>query len=128
MKMDKVFYKKKLVGFRVRFITKGSVPITEGTEPLQVVTLKHPKGAYLKAHMHAPRKRQTASLQECLIVKKGKIKIDLYGSNRKFIKYMYLSSGEMFLLMNGGIGIHVIKDAEMIEVKNGPFKEDKILI
>jgi len=126
--MDKIFYKKVLVGFRLRIIPKGSIPITEGSEPLQVVTLNHPKGAYLKAHMHAPRKRQTASLQECLIIKKGKVKLDLYGPDKKFVKYIYLSAGEMFLLMNGGIGIHVVKDAEMLEVKNGPFKEDKILI
>jgi hypothetical protein len=126
--MEKIFYKKKLLGFRLRSISKGSLPITSGEEPLQVVTLKHPKGAYLKAHMHKPRKRVTASLQECLIVKKGKVKLDLYGSDKKFLKSIYLSAGEIFLLMNGGIGINVISDAEMIEVKNGPFKEDKILI
>jgi len=126
--MECIYYKKALIGFRLRVIAKGSNPITEGTEPLQVVTLKHEKGAYLKAHMHAPRKRQTNSLQECLIVKKGKVKLDLYAPDKKMFKYLYLQAGEMFLLMNGGIGIHVIKDAEMIEVKNGPFKEDKILI
>lgn len=126
--MEKIIYKNKLLGFRLRFIPKGSTPITEGAEPLQVVTLNHPKGAYLKAHMHAPRKRETATLQECLIVKKGRVKLDLYGVDKNFFKYIYLSAGEMFLLMNGGIGIHVINDAEMIEVKNGPFKEDKILI
>jgi len=126
--MDNVFYKNKLVGFRLRFLSKGSVPITEGSEPLQVVTLNHPKGTYLKAHLHAPLKRKTESLQECLIVKKGKIKLDLYGYDKKFIKFIYLSAGEMFLLMSGGIGIHIINDAEMIEVKNGPFKDDKVLI
>lgn len=126
--MEKIFYNKKLLGFRLRSIVKGSIPITEGGEPLQVVTLKHPKGSYLKAHMHSPRKRVTSSMQECLIVKKGRVKIDLYGSDKKFFKSMYLSAGDMFLLMNGGIGINVIDDAEMIEVKNGPFKEDKVLI
>lgn len=126
--MNNIFYKNKLIGFRLRFLSKGSVPITDGAEPLQVVTLKHPKGSYLKAHMHAPCKRQTTSLQECLIIKKGKVKLDLYGPDKKFVKFIYLSAGEMFLLMNGGIGINVIKDAEMIEVKNGPFKEDKVLI
>ncbi len=109
-------------------MSKGSIPVTDGVEPLQIVTLKHPKGAYLKAHMHAPCKRETASLQECLFVKKGKVKLDLYGPDKKYVKFIYLSAGELFLLMDGGIGIHVIDDAEMIEVKNGPFKEDKVLI
>jgi len=126
--MDKIFYKNKFIGFRLRFLAKGSNPLTDGIEPLQVVTLKHPKGAYLKAHMHNPLERTTLSLQECLIITKGKVKLDLYGPDKKLFKFIYLLSGEMFLLMNGGIGIHVIQDAEMIEVKNGPFKEDKILI
>lgn len=126
--MDKIFYKGKLIGFRLRVLPRGSIPITDEKEPLQVVGLQHPKGAYLKAHMHAPRKRMTAYLQECLVVKKGKIKLDLYGPDKKFFKFIYLSAGESFVLMQGGVGIHILKDAEMIEVKNGPFKEDKVLI
>ena len=126
--MNKIFYKNQLIGFRLRVLPKGSIPLTEGKEPLQAVALKHPKGSYLKAHMHAPRKRITTCLQECLIVKKGKIKLDLYGPDKKFFKFIYLSAGDIFLLMHGGVGIHIIKDAEIIEVKNGPFKEDKVLI
>ena len=76
--MEEIFYKKILIGLKIKSIQKGSMPVTEGKEPLQLVTLKHPKGAYLKAHMHAPRKRITTRLQECLIVRKGKIKVDLY--------------------------------------------------
>ena len=68
--MDKIFYKNKFIGFRLRFLVKGSNPLTDGAEPLQVVTLKHPKGVYLKAHMHNPLKRTTLSLQECLIITK----------------------------------------------------------
>jgi len=126
--MDKILYKNKLIGIRLRILPKGSIPLTDGKEPLQVVSLKHLKGSYLKAHMHTPRKRITKCLQECLIVKKGKIKLDLYGPDKKNFKFIYLSAGDMFLLMQGGVGIHVVKDAEMLEVKNGPFKEDKILI
>ncbi len=126
--MDKIFYKRKLIGFRVRILPKGSIPLTAGEEPLQIVSLKHKKGSYLKAHMHKPVKRITGCLQECLIVKKGKIKLDLYGLDKKFFKSLQLNAGDFFVLMRGGIGIHILKDAEMIEVKNGPFKEDKILI
>ena len=126
--MDKFFYKDKLIGFRSKSLPKGSVPLTDGEEPLQLVSLRHPKGSYLKAHMHKPVKRITARLQECLIVKKGKIKLDLYGPDKHLFKSVYLLAGDFFVLMQGGIGIHILKDAEMIEVKNGPFKEDKVLI
>jgi len=128
MPMEQIFYKKILVGIKITTLKKGSVPVTDGKEPLQVVALKHKKGAYLKAHMHRSRQRVTSRLQECLVVKKGRIKVDLYGPDKKFFRKLFLNSGQILILMNGGIGIHIVKDAEIFEFKNGPFKEDKILI
>jgi len=126
--MDKIFYKKKLVGIKISKMLSGTSPVTEGKEPFQALTLKHPKGKYLLAHTHRPRKRITTRLQECLVVRKGKVKIDLYGPDDKKFKHIYLKAGEAFLLVNGGYGIHVVQDAEMMEFKNGPFIEDKVLI
>jgi len=126
--MEKIFYKNKLIGWRARILPAGSTPLTDGKEPLQVVALRHKKGSYLKAHTHRPLKRITSCLQECLVVKNGRVKLDLYGPDKKLFKFIYLSAGDFFVLMRGGIGIHILKDAEMIEIKNGPFKEDKILI
>lgn len=127
--MEKIFYKKILIGIRVKRLQKGSVPITDPKESVQVVGLKHAKGAYLKAHAHKPRRRVTSRLQEGLVVRKGKIKIDLYApKSGKKCKSIALKAGEMFLLLNGGYGIHILEDAELFEFKNGPFLEDKILI
>lgn len=126
--MDQIFYHDLLIGLKISILDKGSIPITTEDQPLQLVTLKHPKGAYLKAHLHSPTKRITQRLQECLIVKKGKIKIDLYTPDKEFIKYIYLTEGQVFILANGGYGIHILQDCELIEIKNGPFKEDKVLI
>lgn len=129
--MQEIWYKEILVGIKISTIKKGSIPVTKGKEPLQMVTLKHPKGSYLKAHAHVPKRRVTSKMQECLIVKKGAVKIDLYAPlGKKFEKFKTVSliQGQIFILMNGGFGIHIMKDAELIEVKNGPFIEDKILI
>ncbi len=128
VKIEKIIYKNELLGMKIKDISHGSIPITDAKEPLQLVTLKHPKGAYLKAHMHAPKKRVTASLQECLIVKKGRIKLDLYGHDKEFHKCLYMNPGEIFVLAKGGYGIKLMEDSELIELKNGPFVEDKILI
>jgi hypothetical protein len=126
--MKKILYKNKLVGIFLRTIKKGSLPITDGKEPLQMVTLKHLRGKYLLAHTHKPTPRYTKSMQECLIVKKGKIRIDLYGPDKKMFKKISMREGDSFLLMNGGYGIHFLEDAELLELKNGPFIEDKILL
>ena len=121
-------YKNKLVAILIKKIPKGSIPHTKESEPLQLVTLKHPKGKYLMAHTHKPIKREINKLQECLIVKKGKIKLDLYGSDKKLFKKIILKDGESLILLNGGYGIRILEDSELIELKNGPFIEDKILL
>lgn len=127
--MEKIFYKNILIGIRVKQLQNGTAPITDPGEFLQVLGLKHPKGGYLKAHTHKPRRRVTTRLQECLMARKGKIKLDLYEPETwKKFKSITLNMGEIFLLLNGGYGIHILEDAEMFEFKNGPFLEDKVLL
>src|SRR3989338_925148 len=112
-------YKNKLVAIVLGSFPKGSIPQTGGQEPLQLVTLKHPKGKYLLAHTHQPTPRKTAKMQECLVVRKGKIKVDLYGPDKKMFKKVILKTGDLLILLNGGYGIHILEDAELIELKNG---------
>lgn len=122
------YYHKTLIGIKISNMKEGSTPITSPDQPLQIVTLKHKKGAYLKAHMHAPKQRKTKRLQECLFVKKGRIKIDLYTTSKKYIQSLFLNEGQIFLLVEGGYGIHLLEDCQMFEFKNGPFVEDKEFI
>lgn len=126
--MEKISHKNVLIAIRVKKLKKGSVPLTDPTESLQLIAYKHRKGKYTKPHIHKPKKRVTRKLQECLVVIKGKIKVDLYTPDKKFFKYIYLSAGEAVMLINGGHGVHVLKDSEIFEIKNGPFIEDKVMI
>lgn len=126
--MEKITYKNTLIAFLIRRFKNGSTPITNSSEPLQLMTHKHPQNFSIKAHIHTPKKRTTQKLQECLVVTKGKIKVDLYTANKKFFKYVYLSIGETLILINGGWAVNILKDCEFIEIKNGPFIEDKVII
>lgn len=127
--MEEIYYKKILVGIRVRSLKRGSNPITRDEEPLQLLGLKHPKGHYFVPHRHALQKRVTNNLQECLVVRKGKVRVDIYAPGDTKFKSVILKAGELFILLNGGYGIHVLEDAELFELKNGPFLgNDKVLI
>lgn len=126
--ITKYFYDKKLMGIKISSMATGSTPITSPDQPLQIVTLKHKKDAYLKPHLHIPKERKTNRLQECLFLKKGKIKIDLYTTSKKYIQSLFLKEGQIFLLIEGGYGIHITQDCEIFEFKNGPFVEDKEFI
>lgn len=126
--VTKYYFKKKLIGLKISSIKQGSTPITSPDQPFQIVTLKHKKGSYLKAHMHIPKERKTKRLQECIFVKRGKVKIDLYTTGKKYIRPLFLKENQTFLLVEGGYGIHILEDCEIFEFKNGPFVEDKVLI
>lgn len=126
--MEKIIHNNILIAIRVKRLKNGSIPITTPDDPLQIITHKHSKNHYIKAHIHVPKARSTQKLQECLVVKKGKLKVNLYAPKRKFFKYIYLTAGETLVLIDGGWSVHMLKDSEFIEIKNGPFIEDKLLI
>jgi len=126
--INKIVYKNELIGLKITKIRKGTLPITDAKESLQIVTLNHPKGIILKAHMHIPKKRVTYQLQECIVIKKGRVLVTLYGSDKKQIKNLYLTQGQAFILFKGGVEIKMLANSEIFELKNGPFIEDKVLI
>lgn len=128
MKVEKITYNNTILAIQLKKFQDGIVPLTDSLEPLQVLTHKRQNGSYTKAHFHNTKIRRTEKTQECLVVIKGKIKVDLYTPDKKLFKYIYLSTGEAIILMNGGHGVHILEDSEIIEIKNGPFVEDKILI
>jgi len=126
--VERIFHNNILIAVRFKKFKNGAVPLTDPLEPLQVLVHKRQKGKHTKAHMHKPVERITQKLQECLVVMKGKIKIDLYGLDKKFFKSIYLSPREVVIFVSGGHAVHLLKDSEIVEVKNGPFVEDKVLI
>ena len=126
--IEKIYHKHTLIAIRYKKFKNDATPLTDPSEPLQVVAFKVRKGKYTKAHIHTPRKRTTQKLQECLVVVSGKIKIDLYTSGKIYFKSIYLSSGQAVVLVSGGHAVHVLQDSEIFEIKNGPYLDDKVLI
>ena len=117
------------MGIKITKLPKGSSPTTKEDASLQLVTLKHPSGTNLVPHLHKNLFHVTGPAETCFVVKKGKVSIDLYSPDKKFLSKVLLTEGEIFITMNGsGHGISFLKDSEILEIKNGPFIEDKVLI
>lgn len=87
----------------------------------QVAHMKHPAGHKVEAHVHNFLIRQVVYTQEVLFVKKGKVKIKLYNSDRVFLTEKVLTSGDLILLCGGGHSIKMMEETSMIEVKQGPY-------
>ncbi|KKQ95732.1 MAG: hypothetical protein UV74_C0013G0339 [Candidatus Woesebacteria bacterium GW2011_GWB1_43_14] len=128
--MKTVFDGKKAIAIIINGeYPEGSVPHTglgKGEEALGLLTLNHKKGSTLKRHQHKPTKRTTSILQECFIVISGKIKIKLYSDKQIFIRSVTLTSGEALLTLSGGHEFKILEDTKILELKNGPYKEDKL--
>jgi len=62
-----------------------------------------------------------------LFIKKGIIKINFFDTKNleKILKSKILYKGDIVHILNGGHGFKVLKDVEMVEIKQGPYKFKK---
>ena len=130
-----ILHKKELFAIIVKknnqFKKSGVNFVTKDTNPLQLGFLKHKKGHTIKSHLHIKKVRKVKFLSECLMIKKGKIKVSFYDDKKRNIKKdQILKKDDLIMLFRGGHGFKVIQDVEIIEVKQGPYtkSKDKILI
>jgi uncharacterized protein YjlB len=68
--------------------------------------------------------REVTLTQEVLLIKKGRVRVDLYGSNLHYVTSRTLGPGDVILLSAGGHGFEILEDAAFIEVKQGPYMGD----
>ncbi|MHB8772526.1 MAG: cupin domain-containing protein [Syntrophales bacterium] len=87
----------------------------------QVAYMKHPAGHRIDAHIHNLLIRQVLYTQEVLIIRHGKIRVNLFSSDREWIGDRILSTGDLILLCGGGHSFEMLEETSMIEVKQGPF-------
>ena len=103
---------------RIEFLT----PDTFGQ---QVAYMNRPKGEVIQAHIHEPISRTLIGTQEVLYIRKGRIRVDFYESDRTYVSSTILGAGDLMLLSTGGHGFEVLEDIDMIEIKQGPFAEGR---
>ena len=58
---------------------------------------------------------------EVIIILKGILRVDFYNNKEKYLFSKKLYSNDLIMLSNGGHGFKVLKDIQMIEVKQGPY-------
>ncbi len=87
----------------------------------QLAYMRHPKGKTIIPHSHNPVSRQIEYTQEILFIKSGKIRVDFYDSDLKYLESYILSQHYVILLIKGGHGFEVLEELEMFEIKQGPY-------
>lgn len=91
----------------------------------QLAYMKRPKGYEIKPHLHIKSLKQTTSTQEVLFIKSGKVRVDFYDNDKNYLTSRVLNVGDIILLSEGGHGFNIIEEAEIIEIKQGPYDPAK---
>lgn len=98
--------------------------VTEPNNSIQLAAMRHQAGHLIKPHIHNNVKRTVVYTQETLVVRKGRLRVDLYSSDREYVESHILMAGDVILLMQGGHGFEVLEDLDMVEIKQGPYIGD----
>ena len=129
--MRKLYIKKKLYAIIVKGKyrnKKGLTFFTPNNATQQFGYINHKKDYIIKPHKHKKRLTKILTTTEVILLLKGSLRVDFYTESKKYLFSKIINKGDIILLASGGHGFKVLKDAQMIEVKQGPYSlsKDKI--
>ena len=129
--IEKILYKKKLFALIVRrqFRKKSGINFFTSKEATQQFGfMKHKKNHIIKPHKHNKRLTRILRTTEVILLLKGTLRVDFYNDKYKYLFSKKINERDIIMLIHGGHGFKVLKNAEMIEVKQGPYSlaSDKI--
>jgi hypothetical protein len=87
----------------------------------QLGYMKRPKDYKIAPHVHKLVVREIQYTQETILVKSGRIRVDLFSNDKKFLSSEELTAGDVILLAAGGHGFEFLDESELIEIKQGPY-------
>jgi mannose-6-phosphate isomerase-like protein (cupin superfamily) len=113
---------------RANYHKEGISFFTPNDFSQQLGYMNRPKGYMIDPHVHNLVERKVTLTQEVLYIKSGKVRVDFYDDDRNYLESKIVEKGDVILLAAGGHGFEMLADAEMIEIKQGPYcgDEDKV--
>jgi mannose-6-phosphate isomerase-like protein (cupin superfamily) len=89
---------------------------------MQSALMGHPMGKVIQAHEHKQIEKKVSLIGEVLIIREGKLRVDLYDDDRNYLESFILGAGDIVVLPGyGGHGFKVIEKLNMVEIKQGPY-------
>jgi mannose-6-phosphate isomerase-like protein (cupin superfamily) len=121
--IERIVYNNELIALIIRnnYENSGITFLTPAEFSQQLAYIKHPTGHEIAPHIHRAVTRNVSLTQEVLLVKSGRVQVDLYTSNKQYLRSVVINAGDVILLASGGHGLSMLEETEMIEVKQGPY-------
>ena len=130
MSIEQVTLDQRIIAIIVRkdFSQPGVNFLTSNDFSQQLAYIQHPAGKIIQPHLHNLVHREVNFTQEVLFIRKGKLRVDFYDDDRRYLESKVLEAGDVILLALVGHGFEILEDVEMFEVKQGPYVEaaDKV--
>lgn len=125
--IERIIQNEKILSIIIRseFKREGIEFFTPPDFSQQLGYMNRPKGYSINPHKHIASDRTIQLTQEVLVLKRGKVRIDFFNDNGDFVESIILYSGDVILLASGGHGMEMLEDSEMIEIKQGPYQQEK---
>ena len=109
---------------RADYVNDGIKFFTTSDMSQQLGYMRRPKGYVIEPHIHNPLERSVFFTQETLFIRSGVVRIDFYSHAQQLLESSILNARDVILLIRGGHGFEIIEEAEIIEVKQGPYAGD----
>jgi mannose-6-phosphate isomerase-like protein (cupin superfamily) len=100
---------------------KNTEFLTPDSFTQQLGFITYPDGHQIPPHVHRPLQRVLTNTAEVLLVRSGRLKVDLYSTDRRFLTSRDLHAGDVILLIGGGHGFQMFDNCVLLEVKQGPY-------
>ena len=91
----------------------------------QLGYMRLPRGQQIAPHVHNPIPREVVYTQEVLIIREGRLRVDFYDDDRRYLESRELGPWDVVMLIRGGHGFEVLEDLVLLEVKQGPYLGDE---
>jgi mannose-6-phosphate isomerase-like protein (cupin superfamily) len=125
--IEQVVHGDSLMGLIIRadYSKDGIQFFTPENFSQQVAYMKRPSGYKIAPHIHNEVRREVFYTQEVLFIRRGRVRVDFYDEFQNFLESRTLYNGDVILLAEGGHGLDMLEETEIIEVKQGPYTGDQ---
>lgn len=106
---------------RADFAAEGLQFFTPDEYGQQLGYMRHPAQHVIAAHVHHEIERTVRSTMEVLLIRSGTVRVDIFDDDLVHVAVRVLTDGDVIMLVAGGHRFEMLTQAEMIEVKQGPF-------
>ena len=129
--IEKIVHKKIMLALIVRGKyrkKKGVTFFTPNESTQQFGYMKHNSKHIIKPHLHKKRLTKIYYTSEVILLLKGLLRVDFYNQHKKYLFSKILKPNDIIMLVSGGHGFKVLKNVEMLEIKQGPYNllKDKV--